>query len=350
VVAQQTKVRWKYCSSKQRIIFPLDKKGDEMMSKSTAWVIEKTGPTKLHESSIELEKNLETWIEKDPSLVQNGLIILHRQLVLDGGRLDLLALDPQGRMVVIEIKTGFLDNNVITQAFYYVAQIAKMPFYNLSAKVDSYLEAQNIQLVQLLEERGVDIVSQQDEREALAIVVGTGRKRGFAQMLDYYAIKYEVPITSVIFDVFEVPDGKRVLVRERTDADFVKATSTDKSKQWSVENVLESSRKSAIYDEFQIFLDAAKKHNLHPRPYASSIMFTSPQNKSRMLFTVWAQLNKDGKLKAYVGAEGFAEFYPIAEDEVRNFLGDDGWRFMSKQDVVVFVSELDNMFKEIASR
>ena len=63
-------------------------------------------------------------------------------------------------------------------------------------------------------------------------------------------------------------------------------------------------------------------------------MFTSPQNKSRMLFTVWTQLNKDRKLKAYVGAEGFAEFYPIAEDEVRKFLGDDGWRFMSKDDVV----------------
>ena len=100
------------------------------MSKSNAWVIENTGPKKLNESSVELEKNLEAWIEKDPSLVQNGLVILYRQLVLDGGRLDLLALDPQGRMVVIEIKAGFLDNNVITQAFYYVAQIAQMPFEN----------------------------------------------------------------------------------------------------------------------------------------------------------------------------------------------------------------------------
>lgn len=320
------------------------------MPKSTAWVIESTGPKKLKESSVELEKNLETWIEKDPFLVQNGLVILHRQLVLDGGRLDLLAIDPQGRMVVIEIKAGFLDNNVITQAFYYVAQIAQMPFDNLSAKVDSYLESKNIRLVELLEDRGVDIASQQDERETLAIVVGTGRTRGLGQMLDFFSEKCEAPITSVIFDVFEMSDGEKVLVRERTDADFVKTSSTDKSKQWSVESVLESARKSGIHDEFQIFLDAAKKHNLYPRPYASSIMFTSPLNKSRMLFTVWAQLNKDGKLKAYVGAEGFAEFFPIGEEEVRRFLGDDGWRFMSKKEVVDFVSGLDNLFEEIASK
>lgn len=320
------------------------------MSKSSAWAINESGPSKLRESSIELEKNLETWIEKDPSLVQNGLVILYRQFVLDGGRLDLLALDPQGRMVVIEIKAGFLDNNVITQAFYYVAQIAHMPFDSLSTKVDSYLETKNVRLVQLLEERGVDIVSQQNERETLAIVVGTGRTSGFSQMLDFFAAKYEIPITSVVFDVFEVPDGEKVLVRERTDADFVKASYTEKPKQWSVENVLEIARKSGISSEFQFFLDVAKKHNLYPRPYASSIMFTSSQNKSRMLFTVWAQANKNGKVKTYVGAEGFTEFYPIAEDEVREYLGEDGWRFMSKKDVIDFVSRLEKLFKEIASK
>ena len=40
------------------------------------------------------ERHLEEWIEKDPALLQGGLAIVGRQIVLEGGRLDLLALDP----------------------------------------------------------------------------------------------------------------------------------------------------------------------------------------------------------------------------------------------------------------
>jgi RecB family endonuclease NucS len=78
------------------------------MTKAASWIIEKQKISKLRESTVGIEKNLEIWIEEDPSLVQSGLTIVSRQLNVEGGRLDLLALDPQGRWVVIEVKAGML--------------------------------------------------------------------------------------------------------------------------------------------------------------------------------------------------------------------------------------------------
>jgi RecB family endonuclease NucS len=40
-------------------------------------------------------------------------VVVGRQIDLEGGRLDLLAIDPQGRWTIIEIKRGTLRREAI---------------------------------------------------------------------------------------------------------------------------------------------------------------------------------------------------------------------------------------------
>ena len=68
------------------------------------WQIAEAGPARLVVASVAAERDLEDWIERDPALLERGLVIVGRQLRLEGGPLDLLTLDPQGRWVLIEIK------------------------------------------------------------------------------------------------------------------------------------------------------------------------------------------------------------------------------------------------------
>ena len=318
------------------------------MSKSTAWLINNQKiPVKLKESTIDLEKNLETWIASDPSLVQGGLVVVGRQLILDSGRLDLLAIDPQGRWVVIEIKAGVLDKEVITQALYYVSQIATMKFQDLEIKVDAYLKTRGSVLNRVLEERGVSPENQAEERETLALIVGTGRTPGLNKMLDFLTEKYEVPLTAVVFDTFELPDGHTVITREVTESDFSKMSLAEKVPQWTIQDCLSRAKKYGIGDEIRTLLNIAEKYNLHTRPYANSIMFSPQNNKTRMLFTVWLKPNKKGEIRAYIGSDVFAAFYPVSENVAVEILGNPGWRFLSKADVFTIVQSLEKLFQTI---
>ncbi len=65
------------------------------------WTITPGGPRRLASASLDLEQRLEEWIERDPALLDPDLTIVGRQMRLDAGLLDLLALDPQGRWIVI---------------------------------------------------------------------------------------------------------------------------------------------------------------------------------------------------------------------------------------------------------
>src|SRR6266550_1078966 len=91
----------------------------------SAWAIEGSKPAKLPSTSVGLEKELEAWKEADPSLVDRGLVVLKRQLNLGAaGRLDLLCVDQQGRLVVVEIKRATLIRETIAQAIDYASVIA----------------------------------------------------------------------------------------------------------------------------------------------------------------------------------------------------------------------------------
>ena len=66
-------------------------------------------PVRATKSKVGLEKDLESWIAADPSLLSEGIQIIGRQVGLEGGFLDLLAVDAGGRWLAIELKRGRPD-------------------------------------------------------------------------------------------------------------------------------------------------------------------------------------------------------------------------------------------------
>ena len=62
-----------------------------------AWGIDGAAPRRVSRAGVGLEKHLEDWIARDPSLLADGLTIVGRQVGLDGGHLELLAIDWQDR-------------------------------------------------------------------------------------------------------------------------------------------------------------------------------------------------------------------------------------------------------------
>lgn len=116
-------------------------RGDYRMA---LWKVKDDVPQEIVETKIRrenlLEEHIEEWIAKDPAILGEPLLIVGRQVLVADvkDRLDLLALDPNGNAVVIELKRGALKDPVDMQALRYASYIAQWKFQDFEMLARNY--------------------------------------------------------------------------------------------------------------------------------------------------------------------------------------------------------------------
>lgn len=109
------------------------------------WKITDKGPQPVQETKFKqeklLEEHLEDWICSDGAILGEPLFIIGRQVMIPDmkDRLDVLALDPQGNAVIIELKRGKLKDPVDMQALRYASYIAKWKFSDFESAAQNFL-------------------------------------------------------------------------------------------------------------------------------------------------------------------------------------------------------------------
>ena len=319
------------------------------MMKVGLWQIGENGPVKIRESQVNIEKDLEDWIEANPSLIRSDLKIVARQLLVEGGYLDLLALDPQGRWVVVEIKRGELRREVVAQVIDYASSLALLEPDELREKTNAYLQARDKTIDAMLAERSAEDALDIDGRELVLVIVGTGKAAGLERMTEFLATQYQIPLSVVTFGVFETENGNQILVRELTEPEVeIDMPPPKKRIMLTLEEILEVADSAGVGEDFRAILEVSQKYGLYPRPYKKSIMYTPPFKRNRMLFTVYTE-NYDNRIKLWLGPSPFTEFYEITEEKVAQALNvkGDGWQMMDSEQVADFIQGLHALFGKI---
>ncbi|MGE0361139.1 MAG: endonuclease NucS domain-containing protein [Vicinamibacterales bacterium] len=81
-------------------------------------------PTQLQVSRLTSEQQLEEMITRDPRIVSSEWMLIGRQEVTThGGRIDLLAIAPDGALVLIEIKRDRTPREIVAQALDYASWV-----------------------------------------------------------------------------------------------------------------------------------------------------------------------------------------------------------------------------------
>ena len=97
------------------------------------WSISGNEATELNQASqMESENLLEDDLVRNPSLLMEDLILVGRQTPTDGGPLDLLGVDGDGRLVVFELKRGTLARDAVAQVIDYASYLSEMELDDLS--------------------------------------------------------------------------------------------------------------------------------------------------------------------------------------------------------------------------
>jgi len=101
--------------------------------------IEKINQTKLKQEEI-LEQDLEDWIEQDPTVLGEELLIIGRQVRIPdvNDRIDLLALDTNGNLVIIELKRGKLKDPVDMQSLRYASYVSRWEYDEIEKQANNY--------------------------------------------------------------------------------------------------------------------------------------------------------------------------------------------------------------------
>lgn len=269
-------------------------------------------PQRLKPSHIELEQHLEDWIANDATLIGEGYTLVGRQVTIDDGRLDLLAIDSQDRWVVIEIKPGRLDSGALGQALYYAASLARLDadelYEKLKARLGEFDDAE------MLSGRVKQhLAGEAEEREIAVLLVGAGIHAGLERMNEFLA-RFGVPISVVSFEVFELEGGPRLLVREVID-EPVKPSAPKQRR--TVEAIRAMASEAGVVEQFDRFVQMSVQAGLPVQPQAASVRIAPPQNRTRFLMYAGPRAGANGgELGIWASPGRFAEWFShIDEDQ-----------------------------------
>lgn len=252
--------------------------------------------------------------------------------------------------MLVEIKRGAVRRETITQALDYASAIAEMPLDELQRKVDEYFRSRGTAetLERLMQERQGGLDTDGEFRIVDIIVVGTARDSGLDRIVNYLS-RSDFQITVVAFEVFDVESGRRVLVRELTEAD---APRTPMTKTFTVDRVLARADEKGVGAIARPIHELATRLGLYARPWKTSISYTPPANRSRTLVTAWTDRSRDaGGIWVYVSANAFQEFYGVDPAQVLSSfdLSQDGYMQLTLELLPEFSQNLEAIFDTIAS-
>lgn len=301
-------------------------------------------PQKVARSHIGLERHLEDWIVDDVTLISEGLTLVGRQVSIDDGRLDLLAIDSQDRWVVIEVKPGLLGSRALSQALYYASSLAGLDADELHGKLRPGFakfanpDTPSARVQELLADEGED-------REIAVLLVGAGIHPGLERVSEFLG-RFGVPIEVVSFEVFELDGGPQLLIREAVDEP---ARPSRPGRRLTVDAIRTRADDAGVREQLDHFINMSKQAGLAVQPQRSSVRIAPPSDRRRFLMYASPRARPSGGgLSIWVGPKRFAESFPdIDEEEATAALGryDEGG-FLSGAALDKRLEQIERFLKE----
>ena len=164
---------------------------------------------------IETENLLEKTLVKNPDMLIPGLKLVGRQTPTDGGWLDLLGVDRDGRLVVFELKRGKLTREAVTQIIDYASDLNAMNDKQLAEHITQRSSGGGIEKIENFEDWYAQHIEDLDEESQLRpvkmMLVGLGADARATRMVDFLA--RGVDISLLTFHGYE-HEGKTFLAKQ----------------------------------------------------------------------------------------------------------------------------------------
>ena len=173
------------------------------------WRIDGDTPKRLSAATLPSEATLETYLEQDPSLLGERLLVIGRQVRTPHGKIvDLLAMDVEGNLHVLELKRDKTPRDVVAQVLDYGSWVSAL---DRDAVIDLANEHLDVPFESAFED--VFGTSAPDElNAALQLTIVATDLDASSERIVTYLRTFGVPVNAVFFSYLE-DDDRRYLAR-----------------------------------------------------------------------------------------------------------------------------------------
>ena len=242
------------------------------MDEIKMWAIDGTKATEVSAKKMtESEQLLEEILVNNPDLLMPELTLVGRQTETEGGPLDLLGVDSDGRLVLFELKKGNLSRAAVAQVIDYASDLEAMGVDRLAAYIAERSGSGGIKKIDEFEQWHTEN-SGADNLDALLplrmFLVGLGVDDRTERMVDFLANK-GVDISLLTFHGFE-KNGEMTLARltqVMADDESVSSQSQPRKRvskaEWR-ERLAKRAEEGGVLDVFNDALEMFRKEFNHP--------------------------------------------------------------------------------------
>ena len=186
------------------------------MDEIKIWAMDGAQATPVSETNMmESEGRLEEALVNNPDMLMPELTLVGRQTDTEGGPLDLLGVDSDGRLVLFELKRGRLSRDAVAQIIDYASALNAMGVDRLATHIAERSGSGGIEKIDDFEEWHAEN-SDADSLDALLplriFLVGLGVDDTTERMVNFLA-GIGMDISLLTFQGF-VQDGKMMLARQ----------------------------------------------------------------------------------------------------------------------------------------
>jgi len=222
------------------------------------------------------EELLEEVLTGAPDLLMPSLRLVGRQTETQGGPLDLLGVDEDGRLVVFELKRGRLTREAVAQAIDYASTLAALEAEDLCRHIE---ESSGKNGIETIADFG-QWYQNQFQRPVAEIgvprvtLVGLGVDEKAKRMVEFLA-KCELDISLVTFHGFR-QEGETLLARQ-VEVRRAPVKSTKLENKAKLERLLDGLGVAQSYDELTAALQQGIGDSAYQWPNPAGYSFSLPE-------------------------------------------------------------------------
>lgn len=187
-------------------------------------------------ASEHLESELENWIVECPDILGDDLLIISKQKKVQGvGRWDLLAIQPDGELVIVELKRDMTPRDAVAQALDYASWLDNISEAELLEIAEDYLKGP-------LDEAFADRFGKEmppiNSHKHRILLIGSGLDAAAERIINYLAQRHSVNLNALFFRYAKLPTGQEILARSVLVAEGVLQSATPSRRKPSVSELL----------------------------------------------------------------------------------------------------------------